>query len=266
MKVRLMHEDADFDSSRDLPEGVTDLINDLELRILLEAMAGGDEFVFDVSSRGLLQGLADPEAIRYRQRVLADAIAQPAVARELYDLAGDAIAAEHKVWRFIFQERPSNLVHRSGEVMEQFVTFLRRLRELATEHAADFHSEGFTRFFEMVGAELDESYLSSVEGHLKELKFRQGELFSAELGPTNKGGATSCAGRASVGCASGCPSAASRASASRFPAATRAASGRCPSWRTEASKMPQSRSGKRPTTCSASLWPCVPRLVSTWAA
>ncbi|HZO79633.1 MAG TPA: hypothetical protein VFB39_16460 [Solirubrobacteraceae bacterium] len=187
MKVLLMHKDADFDVDGEFPEGVGDLVDDLELSTLFEAMAGEDPFLFEVASRAVLQSLAEPEAIRYRQHALADAIAQPAVARELYDLAGDAIEAERKVWRFLSQDRPSNLLRRCVEVMDQFVVFLERLRELAEQHAGDFQSEGFTRFFEMVRAELDESYLSAVEAHLKELKFRRGELFSAELGPINRG-------------------------------------------------------------------------------
>jgi hypothetical protein len=187
VKPLLMHRDADFDLERELPDSVTQTVDDLELRTLFEAMAGGDAFLFQVSSQAVLLGLAEPDAIRYRQRVLADAIEHPAVARELYDIAGEAIEAERKVWRFLFQDRPSNLVQRSVEVMEKFATFLRRLRKLAEEQADDFQSEGFTRFFAMLRTEFDESYLETVEAHLKELKFRRGKLFSAELGPTNKG-------------------------------------------------------------------------------
>jgi DNA mismatch repair ATPase MutS len=187
VKPLLMHRQTDFDYGAELPEGVDDLVADLELETLFEAMAGQDSFLFELARRAVLQGLRDAGEIRYRQEVLADAIAAPGLARALYDLAGEAIEAERKVWRFIFQDRPSSLVPRSVDVMDRFVGFLRRLRELAEEHAPGVHSEGFTRFFDTVRAELDEAYLSTVEAHLKELKFRHGKLFSAELGPTNKG-------------------------------------------------------------------------------
>ena len=187
MKPLLMHREMDFDYGADLPEGSDDLVADLELETLFAAMADHDPFLLEVARRSVLQGLADPQEIRYRQEVLADAIARPGLARALYDLAGEAIEAERMVWRFMFQERPSSLVPRSVDVMYQFVDFLRRLRELAQEYAAGVHSPGFTRFLEMVRAELDEPYLSTVEAHLKELRFRHGQLFSAELGPTNKG-------------------------------------------------------------------------------
>ena len=52
--------------------------------------------------------------------------------------------------------------------MELFVGFLRRLREMADEHASRFSSPGFTRFFAMLGEELDEEYFGLVEDHLKD--------------------------------------------------------------------------------------------------
>ncbi len=187
MKVLLMHRDTDFDYGRALDEEVDDLVADLELETLFAAMAGKDPFLFEVSRRAVLQGLGDPAAIRYRQQVLIDAISHPTLIRELYELSGEAIEAERKVWRFIFQDMPTSLLSRSTEVMKQFVPFLARVRELVEAHAGNVNSEGFMRFFEMVRTELDESYLATVEAHLKELKFRHGQLFSADLGPSNKG-------------------------------------------------------------------------------
>jgi len=72
VKVYLLHRDRDFDFGADLPPWHEDLSQDLELTTLLNAMADDDRFLFDVSGRVLLTWLTDPEAIRYRQRVLAD--------------------------------------------------------------------------------------------------------------------------------------------------------------------------------------------------
>ena len=68
-----------------------------------------------------------------------------------------------------------------------FVGQLKRLRNIADEHAAAFTSEGFTRLFAMLKAELDEEYFTAIQAHLKELAFRDGVLISAELGKGNKG-------------------------------------------------------------------------------
>jgi hypothetical protein len=77
VKVRLMYADRDFAPDAALPVNESDLAADLELGTLLDAMAGGDKFLFGIARQGLHSGLADPAEITYRQRVLADCAAQP---------------------------------------------------------------------------------------------------------------------------------------------------------------------------------------------
>ena len=57
MKVLLMHRDRDFDLKQALPWNEQALTQDLELNTLLHAMAGDDEFLFDVARKALLSGL-----------------------------------------------------------------------------------------------------------------------------------------------------------------------------------------------------------------
>ena len=45
----------------------------------------------------------------------------------------------------------------------------------------------FTAFFAMIKKELDDEYFASVQNHLRELKFHDGVLLSAELGKGNEG-------------------------------------------------------------------------------
>ena len=68
-----------------------------------------------------------------------------------------------------------------------FVGMLKELRNIADEHADEFQSEGFTVFFAMLKKELGDEYFASVQNHLRQLKFRDGVLISAELGKGNKG-------------------------------------------------------------------------------
>jgi len=70
VKAYLLYRDRDFDWEAGLPSGHEDLIQDLELGTLLQAMAVGDKLMYDVSAKVLLTCLDDPEAIRYRQEVL----------------------------------------------------------------------------------------------------------------------------------------------------------------------------------------------------
>jgi DNA mismatch repair ATPase MutS len=61
------------------------------------------------------------------------------------------------------------------------------LKQIADEHAGEFKSPGFSRFFAMIQQELDDDYLAVVENHLEALKFNRGVLLSAELGRGNEG-------------------------------------------------------------------------------
>ena len=93
-RIFLMYPDRDFDLDRDLPPNEAELSGDLELDVLLRAMASGDKFLFDVARQGIHSRLTDPAEIVYRQHVLADCIGQPGVVRDLYDVAVAAIAGE----------------------------------------------------------------------------------------------------------------------------------------------------------------------------
>ncbi len=140
MKAFLMHRDSDFDAEGELPPNAEALTRDLELDTMLSAMAGGDRFLFDIARRALLLSLPDTEAIAYRQQVLTDCLAHPEVIRELYDLAGEALTAERKLWVGILRDSPRTMLSTAVAKMELFVGFLRQLRKMTDEHAGKFSS------------------------------------------------------------------------------------------------------------------------------
>jgi hypothetical protein len=188
MKVYLFYQDRDFDFGAALPIGHEDLIQDLELNTLLQAMAAGDKFLFEVSAKVLLASLHDPEAIRYRQRVLADCLDQPEVIREMYAVAVGALQDKRHMWLGgyggSYQNPTSNL---SGAVshLEAYVARLRQLRTIVDDHAGKFRSDGLRTMFATLQRELDDEYFEEISGHLKQLRFRAGVLISAELDRDN---------------------------------------------------------------------------------
>jgi hypothetical protein len=189
MKAYLLYRDQDFDFGADLPPAHEDLTQDLELTTLLRAMADGDKFLYNVCRRVLLTGLSDPEAIRYRQRVLADCLAQPDVIREMYGVAAGALQDLRHVWGSYggsYQTPSSNL---SGAVrhLEAYVARLRQLRKIADDHAAKFRSDGLSTLFATLQRELADEYFEVIGYHLKQLRFRAGVLISAELDRDNSG-------------------------------------------------------------------------------
>jgi len=181
-----MYRDQDFDVQRKLPWNEQALTQDLELTTLIDAMALGDKFIWDVARKAVVLSLDDGNTILYRQDILRDCVKNAAIVRDLYAIAVEAIESERKVWSFL-RDFPHGILQRSVEVLELFVGRLKKLKTIADEHAQEFASAGFTALFAMLTAELEEEYFARVENHLRELRFRGGALISAELGKGNKG-------------------------------------------------------------------------------
>jgi hypothetical protein len=185
MKAFLMFQDQDVHHTY-LPPNCTELTNDLGLDTLFHTMAGGDEFLLEVVKTAVLASLAESGSILYRQQVLRDCIGHPDLVRQIYGLAVEAIERERRVWGWT-SELPSSALHRAVDVLKIFLALLRQLRQVADEHGAEFHSEGFRRFFGMLTGELDDEYLRTIEEHLRRLEFPNGVLMSAELNKDLKG-------------------------------------------------------------------------------
>jgi hypothetical protein len=165
----------------------TVLTQDLELETLWNAMAAGDEFLFEMAKRAVLSSLTDPDAIVYRQQVLADCLEHPEIVRQLYQLAVEALENERAVGGLWSIASSDQILSRSVRVLKLHVDVLRRLRQIADQQAASFRSEGFTRFFALLADELADDYLKTVEQHLRELEFKRGVFESAELAKGFKG-------------------------------------------------------------------------------
>jgi len=187
MKAFLMYKDQDFDLQRQLPSNEQALTQDLEFNTLFNAMALGDDFLFEVAKKAVLSGLNDLDTIRYRQHILKDCLKNSSIVRDIYTIAVESIENKKKHWLGIFSRYPSSILHSSIEMLQMFVGLLKELKNIADEHADKFESEGFTAFFAMIKKELDNEYFASVQNHLRELKFRDGVLISAELGKGNEG-------------------------------------------------------------------------------
>jgi hypothetical protein len=186
MKAFLMYGDQDFHLHKHLPANAADLTKDLGLDTLFEAMAGGDEFLFEVVKTAVLASVPEPDAILYRQHVLKDCIAHPNLVRQIYGTAVEAIERERRVWGWT-SDYPSSALHRAVDVLKIFLVLLKQLRQIAAEHGSEFRSEGWRRFFGMLASELDDQYLRTIEAQLRRLQFPNGVLMSAELNKDLKG-------------------------------------------------------------------------------
>ncbi|MEJ2078609.1 MAG: DNA mismatch repair protein MutS, partial [Acidobacteriota bacterium] len=84
MKTFLMYKDRDFNLQQKLPANEEALMQDLELETLFNAMALGDEFLFEVAKKTVIGGMnTDLGTIRYRQRILIDCKKNSATVRDI---------------------------------------------------------------------------------------------------------------------------------------------------------------------------------------
>lgn len=186
MNVFLVYCDRDFDWQADLPARAGDLVQDLGLNVVLNAMAGEDDFLLKVAQRAVLWSLCDRETIVYRQQALRDCVEHPDVIRSIYDLAVETLREEKKIFSW-FSESPELNLHRAVNVLELLLRMLKRLRQIALEKVQLFSSPAFRRFFTMLLQELDDAYFAEINQHLQRLKFGRGVLISAGLGRGNAG-------------------------------------------------------------------------------
>lgn len=108
--------------------------------------------------------------MRYRQRILQDSLKNPAIVREMYDVAVQAIEQEKKTYWDFFSKYPAAILSRAIEVLRGFVVALRRLRAIAEELGGEFESEGFQTLFAMLRRELSDAYFAEIEAHLRALR------------------------------------------------------------------------------------------------
>ena len=189
MKAHLLYRDADFDMKRPPEAFEKDLVKDLELDTLFDAMAADDKYLREVVAKVILASLRDADAIRYRQAILIDCLDNPAFIRSLYALTGEAIECEKKSNFIIFGfgRSASSILYTSISLLELYEALLKRLRTLVDLNSGLFGSEGFNTLITMLQADLSDDYLGVLHSHLSELRFKRGVLISARLGGGNKG-------------------------------------------------------------------------------
>lgn len=163
------------------------LIQDLELETLLLHMSLNDKFVYDTVKKVILTSLINLDDILYRQDILKDCSKNYVIIREIYDISIQAIENEKKNFLGIFSNNPSSILTRSINVLEMFMSMLKKIKSIGFQYNEKFESDGFNNFFSMLENELNDEYCSIVENHLKECKSSNEFYLSAELGKGNKG-------------------------------------------------------------------------------
>lgn len=185
MRVCLLYEDQDYNfksHGKYDEEHNENLIKDLGLDVIFEAMAKKDAFIYDIVKKVLLSYENDLSTILYRQDILKDCINNKPIVERIYNLAIDAIETKKKSWLGIFSTNVFSLLSSSVSLLRMFLKFLRELRSISDEYYEKFDSIGFKKFFSAIKEELTEEFFSTAERQLKDLMFENGVFIRARLG------------------------------------------------------------------------------------
>jgi MutS domain V len=203
MKVLLLDPQSDFDPQllirdrlprerdtdwrRLLPAHEQALVQDLELDALFQAMANGDDFLYEVTRKALLAGFQNSaDTILHRQGALRDCLENPTEVRSLYALTVDAIETSRRHAWGLSTHYPGSMLYTALDLLESLSGMLRQLRDRTASLAPKFDSKAFTDLFRMLADELNEEYLGTIDAYLRDLKFQKGVLLSAKLGEWNE--------------------------------------------------------------------------------
>jgi hypothetical protein len=185
--ARSRRHEHDFDLPRSFPWNAKALTQDLDMETVWRTMAQEDEFLFEVARKAFLDAFNnDVDTVLYRQQILRDCLQHREVLVQMYNIAVEAIVKGRKASWGLTSHYPTSMLYGATDTLQVMIDILRRLRGIAEQNAAAFESEGFKALFSRLTSELGDDYLATIEDHLAVSRFRQGVLFTAQLGTSNE--------------------------------------------------------------------------------
>ena len=182
MKANLMFRDRDLDLKAKPCFGKVFLTSDLELKRVIENMAGKDEIISAASSAALFSPLQSIEEVHYRQANLRDALKNPDAIRRLYEITLETERRRRNSWSWLSTTFLSSTFTSAVNLLKIYTEMLMELRLIADQELPGFQSEGFRNLFSMIQRELSDDYFEEVRAQLNDLKDGGGTLVSSTLG------------------------------------------------------------------------------------
>lgn len=188
MRVRLLFADHELAPATEATWPATDLLLDLQLDPVLDAMADGDELVRRVAAQVLLDPLTETGPIAHRQAVLADCEQREDVARQLYAVAGEALEALRHLYPGFLRRSAEMVVRDAAEVIATLLPYLRTVAGIAQAALDGFlpsqrrHWSALQRLFHDLVDELDAACFTDLENQLHRLDFPGGLVVGKRLG------------------------------------------------------------------------------------
>ena len=127
----------------------SDLIKDLNLSVILEAMAGRDEFIYQSCKAIMMNLISDVEVLKFRQQMVNDAINNEEFYEELYRLAGAAVESveknKGKGKQGTREQSKTQQIYSSLQLLLIEVKYLEKVKDIMRSDAAE-RSSGMMAF------------------------------------------------------------------------------------------------------------------------
>ena len=183
MKVHLLLPEG-WETPAGIPAMSRDVLRrDLDLRTLVQGIAGRDDVLYDTLMETMFAPLLEPELLRWRHEMLRDALAHPEETMRLYRICLEADHIREGRVNWLQNYDVSTTYQGAVNYLLNFSTLLRLLRSLAAEYTPLFRSAGFLNLFRTLQEELSDEYLESLQRELdgQKLVLVDGVLLSAGL-------------------------------------------------------------------------------------
>jgi DNA mismatch repair ATPase MutS len=165
----------DFDALGKTPFA-GDLIRDLKLKILLDAMAEGDKAIYEACAQVLTNPLVQAQSIRLRNEVVRDAVENGEAFESLYTAVRDTLERTRKYAEYVKPKydkvitNENKIVHQT-EIAQIFMEGLKSLKALLIRYRPRFQAEGLLRLCDSVNDTLTDEYIQRIQARIEELSF-----------------------------------------------------------------------------------------------
>lgn len=178
----LLYPENDIDLEANNPWNSSDLRADLQLDILLDKMARGDEEISKVSCLVILSPLQTDRNIKFRQDVVRDSINNREAVRKMRSVLLSTVKKAKEQLFWFSRRNPVFNLRQSLTLLGIYISALKDLRELSMNEKGNFSSEGFLKLFSVFIEVFDEEYTEVVKDTLARLQFSRGVKIGGRVG------------------------------------------------------------------------------------
>lgn len=161
---------------------------DFKCKVLLDAMAEGDGFIYDCAEKVIMCNLTSKEQILYRQSVLKDCIRNQEVILKIYEMISGVMKdIVHNKKYILLNDYPSVVLSDSKKKLQDYIDRYMLIGKLLEENENSFYSEGFAIFIQEFKEKITPEFLRKMKEAMEFLEKTENISVNASLGMAYQG-------------------------------------------------------------------------------